>query len=77
VSEDPDLLLSQIGLRITRRRQELGLTQRAVAEKAGMQQANFYRIENGEQNVTIRTLCKIADALETTVADLVGGSSVR
>ncbi len=73
MSENPDLLLSQIGLRITRRRQELGVSQRALAEKAGMQHANFYRIENGDQNVTIRTLCKIADALETTVAELVAG----
>jgi len=31
VSEDPDLLLNQIALRIVKRRQELGLTQKALA----------------------------------------------
>jgi transcriptional regulator with XRE-family HTH domain len=73
VSEDPDILLSQIGLRITKRRQDLGMTQRALAEAIEMQPGNLSRIENGEQNVTIRTLCKIAEALDTTVAALVAG----
>jgi transcriptional regulator with XRE-family HTH domain len=73
VSEDPDLLLSQIGLRISKCRQELGLSQKALAESVGMQAANIHRIEYGNQNVTIRTLCKIAEALETTVAELVAG----
>jgi transcriptional regulator with XRE-family HTH domain len=73
VSEDPELILSQIGLRISRRRKNLGLTQKALADSVGMQAANVYRIEYGDQNVTIRTLCKIADALETTVVELLAG----
>jgi len=71
VSEDPDLLLNQIGLRISKRRQELGLSQRAFAEQLGMQAANVSRIESGEQNVTIRTLCKVAEALEMRVEELI------
>jgi transcriptional regulator with XRE-family HTH domain len=71
VSEDPELILSQIGLRISRRRKDLGLTQKALADSVGMQAANVYRIEYGDQNVTIRTLCKIAEALDMTVAELV------
>ena len=74
VSEDPDILLSQIGLRIVRRRQELGLTQKALANAVDTQATNLSRIEGGTQNVTIRTLCKIAEALDTTVAELVGGA---
>lgn len=71
MSEDPDLLLNQIGLRISKRRQELGLSQRAFAEQLGMQAANVSRIESGEQNVTIRTLCKVAEALEMRVEELI------
>ena len=71
VSEDPELMLSQIGLRISRRRQELGLSQRAFGERVEMAQGNVHRIENGDQNVTIRTLCKIAEALDMTVAELI------
>ena len=71
MAEDPDLLLNQIGLRISRRRQDLGLSQRALAARLGMQPANISHIESGEQNVTIRTLCKLAEALDVTVEDLI------
>lgn len=74
VSEDPDHLLTQTGLRILRRRQDLGLTQKALAEAVGMAQANIAQIEHGQRNLTLRTLCKLAEALNTTVVDLVGGT---
>jgi transcriptional regulator with XRE-family HTH domain len=77
VAEDRDLLLSQIGLRITRRRQELGLTQTALAVTLGIRPHNVSRIEGGHQNVTIDTLCKLANALDTTVLALLGGTSTR
>jgi transcriptional regulator with XRE-family HTH domain len=76
VAEDPDLLLSQIGLRILRRRQELGLSQRDLADRLGIAQTNIARIEHGEQNLTIRTLAKLADALGVTVGELVTGHTV-
>lgn len=74
MSEDPDLLLRQIGLRILQRRQDLDLSQRAFGEKLGMQQANVTRIERGLQNLTVRTLVKVAEALGVTVADLIVGT---
>jgi transcriptional regulator with XRE-family HTH domain len=74
VSEDPDLLLSQIGLRILRRRQELGWMQKDLAQAVGMQAANVARIEHGQQNLTIRTACKLAEALGMTVAELITGA---
>ncbi|MFT3772194.1 MAG: helix-turn-helix transcriptional regulator [Minicystis sp.] len=77
MAEDPDLLLSQIGLRIQERRRDLGLTQKELAEKVEMQQSNVARIERGEQNLTVRTLCKLAEALETTATELFVGSSQR
>jgi transcriptional regulator with XRE-family HTH domain len=73
VTEDRDLLLSQIGLRITRRRQELGLTVTALAAKLGIAPTNVSRVEYGRRNLTIDTLCKFAEALDTTVAELVAG----
>lgn len=68
--EDRDLLLNRIGLRVTRRRQELGLTQEALAVKIGMLRAYVSRIEGGHQNLTVDTLCKLANALEISVQDL-------
>jgi len=73
VSEDPDLLLSQIGLRVMKRRQELGLTQKELGDRLGITSTNIYRIEYGQQNLTVRTLIKLAEALDTTAADLFVG----
>jgi transcriptional regulator with XRE-family HTH domain len=76
LSEDPDLLLDQIGLRIIKRREELGLTQKALAEAIDMQPGNLSQIESGGRNVTNRTLSRIAEALDTTVAELVAGPPI-
>lgn len=76
-ANDRDLLLSQIGLRVLRRRQELGLTQAELAARLGIGQANIYRVENGKQNVTVDTLCKLADALGVTAVELFSGIAPR
>jgi transcriptional regulator with XRE-family HTH domain len=73
VSEDPDVLLRKLGLRVLRRRQELGLTQQQLADRLNMASTNIGRIEHGEQNLTVRTLAKLADALELTMAELLVG----
>jgi transcriptional regulator with XRE-family HTH domain len=39
----------ELGQRLRRRRRELGLTQRQVAEQVPMSAANLSRIENGDQ----------------------------
>jgi transcriptional regulator with XRE-family HTH domain len=74
VSDDADVLLSRIGLRVLKRRQELGLTQTELADKLEMNQANVARIEHGEQNLTVRTLVKLAAALNVTAAELFVGT---
>ncbi len=58
-------------MRIVRRRQELGLSQKVLAERLGVRPTNVSRIERGEQNVTLGTLHKIAVELDTTVEELV------
>jgi transcriptional regulator with XRE-family HTH domain len=75
LAEDSDLLLSQIGLRILRRRQELGLSQKELADRLGIAQTNVARIEHGQQNLTVRTLVKLAEALDMTAAELFAGSA--
>lgn len=44
-------------------RHEAGLTQKELAEKTGIQQANISRIENGNGNPSVATLCKIAQGM--------------
>ena len=76
MAENPQILLSKIGLRVLRRRQELGLTQEVVAARLGVTAPNVGRIEHGQQNVTVQTMCKVAEALETTVQELMFGTGV-
>lgn len=75
MSDDPDVLLTRIGLRIVRRREALGLSQRDLAEKLEIPPPNLSKIEHGERNLTIRTLCKLAAALEMTPAELFTGTN--
>lgn len=61
----------QLGARIRRRRESLGLSQREVAEKVGTDRANITRIEGGLVSPTWVTVEKIARALKTTPSDLI------
>jgi transcriptional regulator with XRE-family HTH domain len=74
VTENPDLLLDRIGMRVLARRKELGLTQEDLAARLGISGPNIGRIERGAPNVTVRMLCRVAEALETTVQDLMFGA---
>ena len=44
-----------------------GITQKELAERAGMQQSTISRIESGESNVRLSTLIRIAEALNTSL----------
>jgi DNA-binding XRE family transcriptional regulator len=49
---------------IIARRNELSLSQRQLARMVGMQQPAICRLERGDQNITVGTLCRVADALD-------------
>jgi transcriptional regulator with XRE-family HTH domain len=44
-----------------------GLTQEEVAQRAGTTQSVIARIESGEQNISIKTLSKLANALKANI----------
>ncbi len=48
-------------------RYDAGLTQKELAAKTGIQQANISRIENGNGNPSISTLYKLAEGLEKKI----------
>ena len=52
------------------RRKGLGLTQEDVADRLGLVTRQYQKLESGQVNVTLRTLCRIAAALETSVSAL-------
>lgn len=62
-------LLEGVGHRIRELREAKKLTQAEFAELIDSQVKNFQKIEHGERNVTMKTLVKIASALDVTVAE--------
>lgn len=54
-------------LQVIKRRKELGLTQKDVAQRAGTHQSSVSRIESGEHDIRLSTLIQVAEALETGV----------
>ena len=50
---------------IITRRNELGLTQKELADRAGTHQSAISRIESGEHNPRLNTLVEIAEGLES------------
>lgn len=59
-----------LGENVRRRRKELGLTQRDLADRAALFHPVVSNVERAQSSVTIATVAKLAAALETSVADL-------
>lgn len=71
-----DLVL--VGKRIASSRQMKGLSVPALAAKAEVSKGYLWQLENGEDpNPSLAVLMRIATALETTVADLLGQPTMR
>jgi len=68
--DDADELCARVGRRIGELRERAGITQRQAAEQAGIEVANYQRIENGSQNLTLRTMAAIAAVFELPVTAL-------
>ena len=60
-----------MGARIKTLREQQGLSQRKLALMIGSNQTYIWQIENGTVNVGIDILCRLADALEVNVRDLI------
>jgi transcriptional regulator with XRE-family HTH domain len=74
MDDSPDDLLSLVGTTIKERRLELGLSQGEFARRAGFVKQYANRVEAGQQNLNLRSLHRIATALETTMAALVANA---
>lgn len=60
-----------MGARIKTLREQQGLSQRKLALMIGSNQTHIWQIENGTVNVGFDLLCRLADALEVNVRDLI------
>jgi len=60
-------IYQRIGAQIRVFRKKAGITQEEIAEKAGITPEHFNRIERARQDPSIKTLCRIAEILDTDV----------
>ena len=59
-----------LGNRIKALRVANELTQEQIADKIGVSRQRYARIENGDNNITLEILSKIASVLNVTVGDI-------
>jgi transcriptional regulator with XRE-family HTH domain len=59
-----------VAVRLKDARQRRKMTQKQVAELAGLQQSYVYEIETGKTNITLRTLAKLAEVVEMDIRAL-------
>lgn len=75
-AEDPDQLVRDVGLRIRELRLGRGMTQEQAAERLGLSVKGYQFLEGG-QNLTLRSLARIAAPLDTRTIDLLAPPTSR
>jgi len=69
-TEEENIVLNKLGATIrTAREKQPKFSQSKLAIEIGLSENQIGRIERGESNPTVRTLCKIAKALNVNVRD--------
>lgn len=71
---DTAVFLKEVGTNLREARKRAGLRQVEVETKAGVAYRHYQDIEAGKVNVSLDTLCRLASAFNTTVANLCRGS---
>lgn len=66
-------ILERFGEDLAARRRELGLSQEALALRAGLHRTYIGSVERAERNPTLTTLVRLAHALDCGPADLLSG----
>ena len=64
-----------LGTRIKNKRLEKNLTQEQLVEKVDLSAVYIGQIERGERKMTIQTLVKLANVLETSIEELLSDST--
>ncbi len=66
-----------LGQRIAERRKAKGITQVQLAEQLGIAQQTMAHYEGGVSRIAVETLAQAAQALDTSVEDLLGTQAKR
>ncbi|HEY0170012.1 MAG TPA: helix-turn-helix transcriptional regulator [Pyrinomonadaceae bacterium] len=68
---------SRFGLAIKQRRQEVGISQEVLAERAGLHRTYIGDIERGARNLSLENIEKLAKALQLPISDLFANYGVE
>jgi len=66
--------LKRFGDRVRALRERLGLSQEALAAKAGIHRTYMGGVERGERNISLKNIIRVAAALGVLPADLFHGT---
>jgi transcriptional regulator with XRE-family HTH domain len=72
-SESGNVNRAAFGMRVQTARRSLGLSQEALAARAGLHRTYIGSVERGERNVSLDNIYAIAHALGLEAADLLRG----
>lgn len=73
-SQDPLEENISMGKRIAQLREDRGMTQKQLADRAGISVTFLSEVENGKRNISMGKLLSIADELDTTSDYLARGT---
>jgi transcriptional regulator with XRE-family HTH domain len=62
-----------LGRMVREKRKEQGLSQAELAQRAGLNRPYVSDVERGTRNVSLDSICKLANALGMTLAELFSG----
>ena len=65
-----EMVLKNLGLKLNYERMKKGFTQETLAEKVEVHEKYISLLETGKQNITLKTLNRIANALEIEIYKL-------
>lgn len=68
-----DKFLKEIGLKIAKRRNLLGISQEDLADKSDLDRTYISGIERGKRNISVFTLKKIIESLDLKLKDFFNG----
>ncbi len=66
-------ILEKFGDQVKSERLKQGLSQEELASRAGVHRTYIGMIERAEKNITLKNLCKIAEALGLSISNLTKG----
>ncbi|GEM_PF-785917 len=65
-------LVMAIGVAVSRRREELGLSRKEVAKRSGLSEVVVFRVEQGVGDIELVCISRITRALDMAVSNLIG-----